>query len=91
MQKCNMWMKKASSIEKLPFAERFVSHRCAGVTATTEFFRYIPRQRRFPSIPGENMFAHVLADGRLLGFDSRDWSMLVGGVFAIGSLLMLLA
>jgi hypothetical protein len=36
------------------------------------------------------MFAHVLADGRLLGFDPLDWSMLLGGVLAIGSLLIVL-
>jgi hypothetical protein len=36
------------------------------------------------------MFANVLADGRLLGFDSWDWSMLLGGVVAIGGLLIVL-
>lgn len=37
-----------------------------------------------------NMFALVIADGRLLGFDFRDWSMLLGGIAAIGCLLILL-
>jgi hypothetical protein len=36
------------------------------------------------------MFANVLADGRLLGFDPFDWSMLLGGVVAIGGLLIVL-
>jgi hypothetical protein len=36
------------------------------------------------------MFAPVLADGRLLGFDPKDWSMLLGGIAAIGCLLILL-
>jgi hypothetical protein len=33
--------------------------------------------------------SRVMADGRLLGFDSGDWSMLLGG-FALAGLLALL-
>jgi hypothetical protein len=34
-------------------------------------------------------FAHFTADGRLLGFDIGDWSMLLGG-FVVAALLTLL-
>jgi hypothetical protein len=30
------------------------------------------------------MFARMMADGRLLGFDSGDWSMLLGGLTLAG-------
>jgi hypothetical protein len=36
------------------------------------------------------MIAHMLADGRLLGFGIGDWSMLLGGVAVTAGLLMLL-
>jgi hypothetical protein len=36
------------------------------------------------------MFALVIAEGRLLGFDPKDWSMLLGGIAAVGCLLILL-
>ena len=36
------------------------------------------------------MFARVTAEGRFLGFDAGDWSLLVGG-FLLASLLTLLA
>jgi hypothetical protein len=36
------------------------------------------------------MFARKTADGRLLGFDAGDWSLLLGG-FHLAGLLALLA
>jgi hypothetical protein len=36
------------------------------------------------------MFARWRAEGRLLGFNAGDWSLLFGGVLLVG-LLMLLA
>jgi hypothetical protein len=36
------------------------------------------------------MFARMTADGRLLGFDSLDWSMLLGGLALAGLLVFLL-
>jgi hypothetical protein len=36
------------------------------------------------------MFARRTAEGRLLGFDAGDWSLLFGG-FLLAGLLMLLA
>jgi hypothetical protein len=37
-----------------------------------------------------SMFARTIADGRLLGFDAGDWSLLFGG-FLLAGLLTLLA
>jgi len=36
------------------------------------------------------MFARVKARGRLLGFEPKDWLMLLGGIAAVGCLLIML-
>ena len=36
------------------------------------------------------MFAHIAAEGRVLGFDKGDWLLLLSGFF-FASLLMLMA
>jgi hypothetical protein len=35
------------------------------------------------------MFAHSTAEGRLLGFDVGDWSLLLGGFLLAGLLTLL--
>jgi hypothetical protein len=35
------------------------------------------------------MFAEVITEGRLLGFDAGDWSLLIGGFFLAGLLTLL--
>jgi hypothetical protein len=35
------------------------------------------------------MFAHWMAESRLLGFDAGDWSLLFGGLLLAGLLMVL--
>jgi hypothetical protein len=35
------------------------------------------------------MFARVVSDGRVLGFNIGDWSMLLGGFAVIGLLILM--
>jgi hypothetical protein len=35
------------------------------------------------------MFAHLTAEGRLLGFDTGDWALLLGGFTLVGFLALL--